>query len=114
MSMKIILAVLLFGGLLAAQTAKPLTDKEKLDLRGAQVAFLQTQQALQQSPQYIQAQAAQQRLNEMALRIYSERNLKTDEWTLCDGPNGANCEGVGAGELELRPIKKAVKPEPKK
>ena len=110
--MRIAIAILFLSSLAMAQSTppKPITDAEKLDLRAAQVPFLQARNALQASPVWAAYQQAQAELDSKAAKIFSDRKLDPKEWTLCDGAGAPGCDGVVKGDIQLRPIPKAAVP----
>lgn len=94
----------------------PLTEKEKLTLRNAQVDYMQANDELTKTPQYQNQQTAQVTMNKAVNDIYQSRKLNYGEWVLCDGPGTppqANpaCAGLVKGELELRPVPKTEVPK---
>jgi hypothetical protein len=98
----------------------PLTEKEKLDFRSAQVELLQSLDAVKTSDPWKAYQAETDRVNKIGADIFTSRHLNPEsgEYVLCDGPGNPRpipaCVGLAKGDLELkatRPVEpKAEKP----
>jgi hypothetical protein len=96
----VIATVLLFSLFMASQTTAPsakeppkkestpvataphLTEAQRLAIRDVQVKVLQSQRAVEQTPQWAAYQASQQALNEAVAKVYKELGITTDKWQL--------------------------------
>jgi hypothetical protein len=111
----IALAVLLLlaGGLLKAYgqeaaTPKPLTPDEKAQVSRAEITLLRAQQKKeddQKNDDKAIAQASQD-LNREIQKVYTERKIQADQWTLCENPGPPYCLQAPVNDLSLQPVPK--------
>jgi hypothetical protein len=105
--------LLLAGGLLRladAQDAapKPLTAEEKNLVSRAEVTLLRAQQK-KLDDQKLDDQAvqkAQMTLNQQIQKVYTERKITADQWTLCEASAPPFCSQAPDGDLSLQPVPK--------
>ena len=93
----------------AAQELKPVTDKEKIAALKAQNEVLRASDAIKATAEFKRLMAAEDELNTLGKKIFSDRGIKQDEVALCFGPAEGVCKEVAAGEIELKRIPKPVK-----
>lgn len=116
MKQMLFVVTLLFASTAFAQETAKLTEKEKLDLRQAQVEFLQAQANLNATPAYSAFLKSQAALNQAVAKVYGDHKIADKDYALCDGPSAdeaSPCHGVPEKELALA-RKKAPKEEAKK
>ena len=77
----------LFGQATAKDvTYKPvITEKQKLEIRTAQVAVYQAKEVLEQTPQFHSFMATQNQMNEISLRVQREAGCVPPKWQFTQG-----------------------------
>lgn len=122
-----ILALLVsFASASMAQAAKPAplpvpaapevtqpTDKEKLDVRQAELDFVQASSALTATQEYQTYMASKKAFDEAVAAVFKAHNTTNSESRLCDGPDNGLCKDVGPKDLAFRKIPVPEKPAAK-
>lgn len=99
-------------------TVTPLTMEEKFSLRTVQQSLtladdnvVKAEVALRKA----QDELAQKQgdLSQVIGHVYTSRKVSQQEYALCDGPNGAACANVTAGDIMLVPVAEVTKKEKK-
>jgi hypothetical protein len=86
-----------------------LSADDKFHGRSLQLEEAQDISALQQTPQYQTAMAAQQRRAQFFRDLYAKYHLDAAHYVVCDGPgtgqpSEAACKGVARGDMEWRAV----------
>jgi hypothetical protein len=95
--------------LCTAAYAQDLSKDKQLELRNAQVEYLQTKAQADQAQ--AQANAAQQRMGALVTEACKGAGLKNEECMVCDGPGPEGhqvdaCKGLKPQELAVRKLDK--------
>ena len=89
-------------------TPKPLTPDEKAQVSRAEITLLRAQQKKeddQKNDDKAIAQASQD-LNREIQKVYTERKIQADQWTLCENPGPPYCLQAPVNDLSLQPVPK--------
>ena len=87
---------------------KPLTAEEKNQISRAEVVMLkaQSQKIADQERDDKLIQQAQKDLQAQINSIYEAREIKTDDWTLCETRAEPYCTAAPVNDLSLQPVPK--------
>lgn len=98
-----------------AEPLPTISAEDRANYLEADREFIKSVAALQATPQYQAAQAAQSKRQQTIGAVYQKYKVGQDK-ALCDGPGAPPCEGVAVGELVFReaPKPEAKREEPKK
>lgn len=69
-------------GLLSQASLPKLTDAQKLEIRNAQVDFFQAKTAMEATREFQQFQGAQNKLNEIVLRVQKDAKVDQSKYRL--------------------------------
>lgn len=108
-AVKVVIALLFTFALVAQETAKnvaELNSTEQLELRAAQVDWLQAQATKQAADRA--ENDAKTRLSELVNKVFTDRKISNADYILCDGPSQGITPCLG-----LKPHQLALKPQPK-
>lgn len=126
--MKKLVAILVllvsFASASMAQAVKPLpvptvpevtqpTDKEKLEVRQAELDFVQASSALTATQEYQTYMSSKKAFDDAVAAIFKAHNTTSNESRLCDGPDNGLCKDVAAKDLAFRKVPVPEKPAAK-
>lgn len=89
----------------------PITSEEEIAILAAQKERLQASLAVADANK--RSSEAQNRLQDLARKVYEDRGIEGTAWSLCDGPQLPECSDVKPGRIALRQIKNKPKDEKK-
>ncbi len=99
----IVLGVMLLRAEDKLSTPQPLNDAEKASITRGELNLLRAQQALSK---------AQQDLTNAVQKVYSDRKITVEQYTLCEAQAEPFCTKAPVNDLTLQPV--PAKPELKK